>query len=155
VQSLFGWLETTWFAEGVGQSIGLTAGLSAAHAIGFTLVMSAGVASSLRAAGLVLRRRPLEEFLRPAIRLLAIGLIVSITTGFLLFSPRASYTAPSHVFQLKIALILTAAIYEFALGYKVLRGTGLGEGAQRVAGVVGLALWLSLAGAACWFVLFE
>jgi hypothetical protein len=155
VQSFFGWLETTWFAEAIGQSVGLTAGLSAAHAIGFTLVMSAGVASNLRAAGLMLKRRPLDDILRPAIWILIIGLIVSLKTGFLLFSPRATYTAPSGVFQLKIALVLTAAIYQFGLGYKVLRGSGLHERAQRIAGVIGLALWLSLAGTACWFVLFE
>jgi hypothetical protein len=151
----FTWLESTSLARTVGESVLLTAGLSAAHLIGFTLVMSAGWIWNLRASGVLLSRRPLEAIARPAVRVLAIGLTISVLTGMMLFSPRASYTAPSGVFQFKMALFVGAASYQFALSYFALRRPGIGAPLLRVSGAVGLLLWMSLAIVACWFILFE
>ena len=142
-------------ARTVGESLWITAWLSATHLIGFTLVMSGGVIWSLRASGILLSRLPSESIIRPAIRVLVIGLTISLVTGFALFSPRASYTAPSGVFQLKMALLLSAAIYQFTMHRVVCRMPGPTQLLLRSIGGLGLLLWLSLAVVACWFILFE
>ena len=151
----FTWLESTGFARTIGESLSMTAWLSATHLIGFSLVMSGGVIFGLRASGVLLRHLPIQSIARPAFWLLVSGLIISLTTGSALFSPRASYTAPSGVFQLKMALLLIAGIYQLTLNSAVLRRPTFSVPLLRLSGVLGLALWISLAVVACWFILFE
>jgi hypothetical protein len=84
-----------------------------------------------------------------------VGLAISLLTGFALFAPRASYTAPGGVFQLKMTLIVIAAIFQLSLSARVLRGREISTVLLRAAGATGLLLWLALAVSACWFILFE
>lgn len=151
----FSWLESTGLASLVGLSVSVTASLSAVHLIGFTLVMSGGVVWGLKASGVLLRDVPPQSIARPAVRLLLAGLTVSLVTGTMLFLPRASYTAPDGVFQLKMTLLVAAAACQIASNARVLRGPALSAASLRTMGVVGLALWLGLAVTACWFILFE
>ena len=152
---LFSWLESTGLARAVGESLLITAWLSAIHLIGFTLVMSAGVVWNLHAAGALLAGAPTRTVAGNALRLLVLGLTISLLTGLALFSPRASYTAPNGVFQLKMALLLAAAIYQFAINLTVLRRRTVSPYSLRASGVLGTMLWVALAITACWFILFE
>jgi uncharacterized membrane protein len=86
---------------------------------------------------------------------LALGLTISMITGFALFAPRASYTGVGGVFQLKMALLFLAAIHHFAFGSSVLRRSTASTAALRANGALGASLWLGLAVTACWFILFE
>lgn len=153
MQQLFDWLETTGLARTVGQSVALTAGVSAAHLVGFTLVMSGALAWNLRAAGVLLVRVPLRSIARPAMRMLSAGLALSLLTGLVLFAPRAVATAASGAFQLKVALAVTATVFQAAVYRATVREPALAR--PRAAGMVGIALWLALAATACWFILFE
>lgn len=156
MMQLFSWLEETGFARTVGESLSITAWLSAIHVIGFTLVMSAGVVWNLHAAGVVLRSVPTKTIAGNAVRLSALGLTVSLLTGFALFAPRASRTAPVGVFQLKMALLLAAATYQFATNFLVLRKPHFVTlNPLRASGILGVMLWVALAVTACWFILFE
>lgn len=152
---LFSWLESTGLARTVGESLSITAWLSAIHLVGFTLVMSAGVVWNLHATGVVLAGAPSKTVAGNAARLLALGLTISLLTGFALFAPRASYTAPNGVFQLKMALLLAAAIYQFAINLFVLRRRTVAPYSLRASGLLGAMLWVALAITACWFILFE
>ena len=154
MQQLLAWLDSTELARTVGESLLLTAWLSAFHLIGFTLVMSGGVVSSLRAAGLLLTDLPVQSIARPAFRLVVMGLIVSLPTGFALFAPRATDTAVNGLFQLKMALLLVAAIYQITTSRRIARAPQSPPWLS-ASGVLGLALWSSLAVAACSFILFE
>jgi len=148
------WLQATPVARAVGESLLLTGWLSAVHVIGFTLVMGSGVVMNLRLTGALLGRLDAGLVARPASRILALGLAVSLGTGLLLFAPRAVTAAGNDVFRLKMLLLLAAAVFHFAFGRRSARGVG-GGAAARLTGVCGLALWLSLAVTACWFILFE
>jgi len=155
VTALFSWLESSGLARAVGESQTVTAWLSAVHAVSYTVVMSAGLVWSLHAGGLLLRQASSASIARPARRLLAGALAVSILTGISLFAPRASYTAPIGAFQLKLALIIGASILQFATTRAVLRASPLPIATLRTAGITGAILWLALAATACWFILFE
>ncbi len=155
MQQLFDWLESTGLARTVGESLSITAWLSATHLIGFTLVMGGGLIWNLRAAGLVLSGAPVQSVARPALRLVVVGLLISLLTGLALFAPRASYTATNGVFQLKMALLLLAATYQLMLNAREIPRLTSSALWLRTSGLVGLALWLSLAITACWFILFE
>lgn len=149
------WLETTSLSQTVGESVTITAWLSALHLIGFTLVMSAGVVCNLRTMGLVLTDLQVESIAGPATRLLIAGLTISLLTGFAMFAPRATYTVASGAFQLKMVLLLVAALYQLTLGAKVLGRSDTSWHWRRASGLSGLILWLALAVTACWFILFE
>jgi hypothetical protein len=152
---IFIWLESTGLARAVGESLYMTAWLSAIHLIGFSLVMSGGFIWNLRATGLLLSVAPPESIARSARRLLVTGLTISLPTGLALFAPRASDIAPSSVFQLKMGLLVLAATFQLILTAVVLSRPTPSAASLRASGALGLMLWLSLAVTACWFILFE
>lgn len=155
MQQIFVWLESTGLARAVGESLWTTAWLSAFHLIGFTLVMSSGLIWNLSAARFLLSTVPTQSIARPARRFLIAGLTISLLTGFALFAPRASHTAPTAVFQLKMLFLVLATGCQLILNMTVLHEREISAVSLRVCGVVGLLLWLSLAVTACWFILFE
>jgi high-affinity Fe2+/Pb2+ permease len=148
------WLETTAWAQAIAQSLMLTAWLSAAHVLGFTLVTGSALVANLRLLGLSLAQRPVTEVTQPAGRGIALGLAVSVVTGVLLFSGRAARVAASDFFQLKMLLLLAAAGFHFTW-LRHVSGRATARAVLRATGAVGLSLWLALAAAACAFILFE
>lgn len=149
------WIESTAPARAIGESVMLTAGLSAVHAVGFTLVMSGAMVWNLNAAGLLLTRLPLKSVVRPAGWVLFVGLAISLSTGVLQLAPRASYTVPGSAFQLKMVLLVVAVAYQLTVKRLVPLEQEVRSGPTRIAGAIGALLWISLALAACWFILFE
>ena len=154
-ESFFEWVEATGLARTVGESLPMTAWLSAVHIVGFTLVMGAALVANLRMLGVVLPQRAASEIVAPASRLIMLGLAVSIATGALLFSPRAASAAANGTFQLKMLLLLSAAVFQFAVVARLGCGSEVDTRALRIVAVVGLTLWIGLALAACAFILFE
>ena len=153
--SFFEWVETTGVARTVGESLAVTAWLSAAHIVGFTLVMGAALVANLRMLGVVLPERAAAEVVAPASRAIILGLAVSMTTGALLFSPRATSAAANGTFQLKMLLLLSAAVFHFAVATRLVRSPRADTRVMRIVAATGLALWIGLALAACVFLLFE
>ena len=148
-------LQSSWLAQTVGQSQALTAGLSAVHLLGFTLVVGSALVSNLRMTGVLLAELPATRVTRPASRNVAIGMLISATTGALLFVPRAHAAALNPFFQLKLTLLVLAAITQFVLQRKVAARANRSRGLARVVGVLGIILWTSAALAACGFILLE
>jgi hypothetical protein len=146
-------LEHTRIAKEVSSSLALTAGLSAVHLIGFTLIMSGALLSNLRLAGALFAVRPLSEIRRPAQRAMIAGLLVSAVTGTLLFSPRASEASRNTFFEIKMAALAAACLCQFVLQRFVVAADR--SVAARAVGVVGVLLWLTLAIAAGAFVLLD
>jgi hypothetical protein len=153
--SFFAWLQATPTAKAIADSVLVTASLSSIHLLGFTLLMGSALVLNLRLAGVLFQQRPIGEVLAPADRGIVLGLIVSIVTGALLFAARASTVSESGFFQLKMTLLVTAVVFHFALERTVTRRTHGTSSRVRLTGLVGLALWVGLALAACAFILLE
>ncbi len=151
----FDWLESTGMARTVSGSLLLTAALSAVHLLGFTLVSGGASVVHLRLAGAMLRRTELLDVARPAGRVVALGLALSVMTGVVLFAGRASSIAANEIFQTKMLLLVIAVAWQLALHRRLARTATLSPRAARALGFVGLALWLGLAVAACAFILLE
>ncbi len=149
------WLESTGMARTISGSLPLAASLSAAHLLGFTLVSAGAFVMHLRLIGAMLPRTALLDVARPAGRLIALGLIVSVVTGALLFAARASSIAANGIFQTKMSLLLLAVAWQLVVQHRLTRTTAQSPQATRTAGFAGLALWLSLAVTACAFILLE
>ena len=155
LESLFAWLETTALARAVGESLSVTAWLSAIHLIGFTLVMGSAVLANLKLHGALLPQRTTAEVVGPASRAIVLGLIVSIATGVLLFSGRATTASTNGTFQLKMLLLVAAVVFHFTMSARVAKRLEARTHVRRLTAILGLSLWISLALTACAFILFE
>jgi hypothetical protein len=154
VSSWLAGVEGSVLAARVRDSLVLTAGLSAVHVVGFTLTMGGALLANLRLAGAVFRDRPVTEIVRPALAATRWGLAVSVLTGLLLFAPRATAAAANSTFQLKMALLVLAAAYQFLLVRSAARSSPP-RGRLAMTGVAGLLIWTSLAATACAYILLE
>jgi hypothetical protein len=139
------WYQNSALASAVGNSPTITAVLSAFHALGFTFIMGGALFANLGTLRVLFPSRPVGETAGPGSGLIALGLVLSVPTGILLFGPRAVNAAHNSTFQLKLLLILAASAVQFGL---LRRGT-------RAVGALGLTLWIALALTACAFILLE
>ena len=166
MSSFFAWLEGTRLALTVRDSLILTGALSSVHLIGFTLVTGGALVANLNLLGVLFRGRPPIEVTRPASRGIALGLAISVLTGLLLFSARASVASVNWIFQLKMGLLGTAVLFHVFVHRRVAgaprhdhtAGPGAlarSKSSHRVTALVGLLLWTGLALAGCAFILLE
>jgi hypothetical protein len=151
----FEWVQSTAIARTVGESLWLTAGLSALHLIGFTLVMGGAVMVGLRLLGATLEHSAVAAVSQAGRRILLSGVVVSIGTGLLLFAPRAGFTIVTGTFQLKLTLAAAALLFHFLVVVRVAAAPQVPVATRKLTGLVSVLLWLSLAVTACWFILFE
>lgn len=147
-------LERSALARTIHDSFGLTAGLSAVHAVGFTLIMGGALFANLRLAGALLQDRPAVEIVGAGTRSIVAGLLVSAVTGSLLFAPRATAAAGSGIFQIKMLLFVGAVAVQFLVISPAARRRPDQSGMVFI-GALGVLLWMSLALAACAYILLE
>jgi hypothetical protein len=152
--SFFAWLEATRVALAVRDSLLLNAGLSAVHLLGFTLTTGGALVANLNLLGVLFRDRPPIEVTRPASRGIAIGLAISVVTGVFLFAPRASAASVNGIFQMKMLLLVTAALFHVSVHRRVARHDASAF-VRRGTASIGLLLWTGLAAAGCAFILLE
>ena len=151
----FVWLEGTGVATAVRDSLMLTAVLSAAHVIGFTLSTGGALIANLNLLGVLFRDRPAREVTRPATRGIAVGLAISAVTGILLFGPRATVASGNSIFQTKMALLVAAVVFHLTVHQRVARNDAGSGVTRRATAAAGLLLWIGLALAGCAFILLE
>jgi hypothetical protein len=153
--SFFKTLQATAFASSIAESVMLTAVFSAAHLVGFTLLMGSVLVSALRQLGAVLTERPAIETTRAADRGVLAGLAISVFTGLSLFSARAPAAAANDIFQLKMLLLVSAALLHLLVFRRVPARAGLSRLLLRLNGAASLALWGAVALAGCAYILLE
>jgi hypothetical protein len=158
VQSFLAWLEGTSMAAAVGQSLMLSAALSAVHVLGVTLVGGAALLSGLRLSGALFAERPLEEIVRPAGRVLFLGLSIALATGVLQVLPRALMAAGNSTFRLKMSMLLVAAACQLTLYRRVAPAASAASavhGSTRAIGLAASVLWIGVVAAGAAFILLE
>ena len=148
-------LQHSWLAQTIAESQMLTATLSAAHLLGFTLVMGSAVVSNLRLIGVMFTDQPATQITQPARRALWLGACLSAATGVLLFMPRATGAVDNDFFRVKMTLLVLALLVLTTVQGKVARREAAERGVARVVGAIGLALWIGVALAASAFILLE
>jgi hypothetical protein len=151
---MFEALQDSGLAQVIGQSQLLTASLSSLHVVGFALTTGSALLVNLRLLGLVLAEVPASEVIRPALRALGVGLTTSVSTGALLFVPRAAGAVENPYFRTKVLLIAAGVLVHAFVQPRVAAGTQH-RGLERLSGAMGLTVWLGVALAACAFILLE
>jgi hypothetical protein len=152
VADFFAWLQSTSIARAVAETQMLIAALSAIHLIGLALVVGSSLVSALALTGLAFPGWSSTEMAATG-RAVLIGLCISVLTGVLMFASRAEAASQNSFFQLKMLLLIAAAVCQLAIA-RVVRRTPSSR-ALRPAGVLGLTLWVGVALAGCAFILLE
>lgn len=153
--AFFTWLNGTGIASTVRESVFLTGALSATHLLGFTLITGGTIVSSLRLLGVFMRSEPVITVTRPAARGVAVGLAISVATGALLFAARAPAASVNPTFQIKMLLLVTAALFQFTVHRAVTRREIVPPLALRATGGIALLLWGGVAAAGCYYILLS
>jgi hypothetical protein len=152
VEAFFEWIHATVVATTVRDSLLLTGGLSAIHLLGMTLITGGALVSNLRLLGALLASDDLLTVTRAAARGIALGLSISVPSGLLLFSARATEASVNPTFRIKMLLLASAAVFQFAVHSRVCRHVR-NRPAQRVTGAVALSLWVGVAAAGAYYIL--
>lgn len=142
-------------ASTIGQSPLATGFLSAVHLLGLTLIGGAVLVSSLRLFGLLLADHPVPDVAHAAARGLGVGLAISVVSGLILLAPRLSGTLRNGIFQVKIVLVVTAAIFHFTVYRRTIRTGARSSVLNRLSAGIALLLWLGVAVAGCALILLE
>src|SRR5438132_13360210 len=114
-ETVLAWVQTTRIATTMGQLTPLTGLLSGIHLLGLTLLVGSAVVSSLRMLDVILTDQSISDVARTPGRGMILGLTISVASGLLLFAPKASADGGSSFFQVKMLLLLTAAVFYFAV----------------------------------------
>ena len=155
LDQLFAWLQATRIATTIGGSSLLIGFISSVHLLGLTLIVGSALVSNLRLLGVLLVERPVPEVTATARYTIVTGLLISVTTGLLLFAPKALMDAENKTFQLKMAILAAAVLCHITLFRRVSRSRSVPVPLLRFTGGLGLILWCGVACAGCVFILFE
>ncbi len=152
METALAWVEATGIASAVRDSLVLTASLSAIHLVGVTLVGGGALVAGLRYGGLIFADQAVAAVARPAGRAILLGLTISVVTGVLLVSPRASASAANRFFQLKMLCLLGAAACDVLVRR---RGYAAPGRLATSAGLMRSVLYGAVLAAGCAFILLE
>jgi uncharacterized protein DUF6644 len=148
-------VQASGLATTIGQSQMLTSVLSSVHLIGLTLLVGGMLVSSLRLMGVVLKSRPASEVTSAPRRAVVVGLCVSVASGLLLLAPRVTNAVQNGFFQLKMILLIVAALFSFTVLRQIAQGREGSPFQMRVEGVFGLLLWFGVVLSGAAFILLE
>ncbi len=148
-------LEQSSLASWVNSSALVLGLLSGVHLIGFAMVVGAALVSALHMVGLAFADRPSREVTRVVGSGLWLGLLVSLTTGAMLVSPRAQSAFDNWIFAMKMIFLAAAALAQLAVGRFAAKADAGSLLPLRTWGVVTTTLWLAVGLSGAAFILLE
>jgi hypothetical protein len=143
-------LEQSGFAAAIRQSTWAYPAANVGHIVALTLFAAAVAVMDLRLLGAFAATAP-ASVVRPARLVAMLGLALMALTGFTLFAAEASHVAMNPVFQVKAVLIGLGILNALVVAGPAIASIGtLPPGAAlpgraRLAAVISLAIWLSVA----------
>ena len=94
------------------------------HLFGLTLVLGTSVVFNLRLLGIGVRKIAMPVVSNQLWRLAVGGLLLSVTTGILVFIPDPARYAANTAFKTKLVILLAAILFHFTFFRRVVRGQG-------------------------------
>jgi len=146
IDSILTFLQNSALAHSISKSNHLVgAGLQVVHILSFMLLLASLVLVSLRVLGVAFVRETLPQIGKEAARLLWPSLVLTLASGALMFiaTPKLYFDNPA--FELKMLLLLAAAIVHVALFSRIARKEAPAPGVARATVGVSLATWFGVA----------
>src|SRR5215469_15191146 len=114
------------------------------HIAGFALSIGTIAVVDLRLLGLGLLRRSPQQIWNDTFPWTLTGLIIMLTTGPAIFSSDPVMYLHNQSFKFKMVALLLAIVYNYTIHRKAALADGPPGGTHVLAGVVSLALWVSV-----------
>jgi len=115
------------------------------HLFGLTLVLGTTVTFNARLLGIGMRKLGMPAMAKQLWRFVVVGLMLSITTGILVFIPDPARYAANTAFKVKLVILVFAILFHFTVFRKVVRSNA--PPARRrnaVVAAVSLSLWFAV-----------
>jgi len=144
------WLEHTWWATAIGESVWLFPVIEGAHILTLPLSVGMILMFDLRLLGLAFRTGPAAGMLADVVRWSKVGFVVMFATGGLLFVTQASKAYGNVFFRTKLLLLLilgiNAAVYQLLLAPRLAQWDAPGGApiSARICGGVSLLGWIAV-----------
>lgn len=148
-------LEQSALAAWVNSSARVLGTISGLHLIGFTIAVGGAFVCGLHMVGAAFGDRPAREVTGTALRVMGVGLSLSLASGILLVTPRAQSAVENWIFVLKMTLLLAAVIALLLVPRLASHADAGSRLMLRVWGVVLPVLWLAVGVAGSAFILLE
>jgi hypothetical protein len=157
LQEFCQWLEDSSVGLAIRSSESLFPVLESLHVVAITLVMGTIALVDLRLLGWGSTQRPISKMLSDVLPLTRASFIVAVTTGGLLFTSAATRYIDNGAFQLKMLLLLLAAINITVFHFVTIRdierwdtASTTAPQAVKLAGGVSLAVWVGIVATGRW-----
>lgn len=147
------WLEQTWIASRVRESLWLFPAIETGHLLGMAALVGTITMFDLRLLGRALRTKRVSEVGRTLLPWTWAAFAVQLLTGVVLFSSEAVKLYANPAFRLKLLLILLAGIQVLIFHRTMYRGVAAWDGGQpiprtaRISGALSILLWMSIVAA--------
>ena len=140
---LFTWADHTAIGMAIRASRWLFPVIEAFHLVALALLGGTVLLVDMRLLGWGLRSRPVSELASDMQPWMVAGLLVMLSSGFLLFLSEPKKLYDNLPFQIKMVFLFLAIVYTFTIRRKLLRSNvDLAWPARsRLAGGVSIALW--------------
>jgi hypothetical protein len=144
------WLQSTPWGTGIRESELLFPIIEGTHTIGIALSVGVLLIMDLRLTGILLRREPVSQVSRQLMPWSLGGFALMFITGILLFWSQAVKAYGNIFFRIKLSLLLLAAINALVFELTMRRSIASWDSAEkppfrvRLAGVLGIALWMAV-----------
>lgn len=152
---VWAWLEALPIASHIGETWWFPL-LESIHVVASTFVVGSILMVDLRLLGLAAVRHPVRRIIREVIPWTYAASAVSVMTGAAMFATRAGHYAANTAFQVKMALILLAAVNMAIFHLLSARGIARWDTAAtttvaaKLAGACSLLLWIGIMLAGRW-----
>lgn len=150
---LFAWIEGLPPSAFLRQNVVAYILVNAGHILGIGLLVGAILPLDLRLTGVV-RRGALAELTPFLVRAAAVGLVVAIVSGLLLFSVKPGEYAGNSAFLLKLCLLalglVTVALQHFGASWRAVLGGAEPALRHRLLALVSSAIWIAAIIAGRW-----
>jgi len=115
--NLIEWLQSSWLSHAIAKANHmLVASLQIVHVFGLILLLAPLLLIGLRVLGWAMRDQPLEDIVGQSRRLSLVGLLLSLTSGALMFFSAPLHYVANWAFDTKMTLLM-AALVMYALLY--------------------------------------
>jgi len=115
------------------------------HLFGLTLVLGTTVVFNARLLGIGVRKISMPTLTDQLWRLAVGGLLLSITTGILVFIPDPARYAANTAFKTKLVILTLAILFHFTIFRRVMRAKAPpGRGPAALVAAASLTLWFCL-----------
>ncbi|PAZ16137.1 hypothetical protein CLM62_10210 [Streptomyces sp. SA15] len=147
MDSVFSWLEDSWFSEVVRGTAYLYPVLESVHIIGIALLIGPAAAFDLRLLGLGRRTLRVTTAAHHLLRLSHLGFVIAAVTGVAMFVPGAGLIADRGSAPWKLGLILLAGLNILIFHRRTYRNVADWDMEQptpvaaRLAAIVSLTSW--------------